>query len=73
MIENRIRQTVSSSGEVAVIGIGDFGSEALMKLNFRQDLQPLKILINWSDSLPPICNDFVHVALDQSQRGFHQG
>ena len=70
---SRAENGVNGSGEIAIIGVGGFGSEAVSKLNFRRNTQPVKIIVDWSDCLPGLNGDFVHVALDHRTRGLTKG
>ncbi|MBN1878709.1 hypothetical protein JW823_01235 [bacterium] len=73
MMNDKEESVRINSGRIAVIGVGDFGSDAMMRLVFRQNADPLRILMNWADCLPKRVADEVHVAMEPSYRGSTKG
>jgi len=57
------------NGDIAVIGVGDFGSSALDYFHFKDANVPLLIRLNWRDRLPELSGEFIHIALDDEFRG----
>lgn len=60
-------------GEIAVMGIGDFGSEVLEKLVFNGMHRPMLFRVNWNDCLPKLQEDYIHISLNSRYRGFTNG
>jgi len=57
------------TGDIAIIGVGDFGCETLEHFSFKQGNTPLLIRVNWFDRLPELNNEFIHIVLDEEFRG----
>ncbi|MBN1297085.1 hypothetical protein JXA80_09910 [bacterium] len=62
-----------AAGDIAIIGVGDFGGDVLGRLWFREEKRPILIRVNWMDHLPEISGEMIHVCLDESFRGMVLG
>ena len=62
-------QLTGACGEIAILGVGDFGSESLGHLTFREQNRPILIRVNWEDHQPTLSGEMIHVNLDESCRG----
>lgn len=62
-------QMTGVRGDIAIIGIGDFGGECIGHLTFKDRNQPILIRLNWEDHLPAIDGEMIHISLDETYRG----
>jgi cell division protein FtsZ len=60
-------------GEIAVMGIGDFGADMLEKLVFSGVHRPMLFRVNWDDCLPKLQDEYIHISLNSRYRGFTNG
>lgn len=57
------------NGDIALIGIGDFGGETLPQFRFKDGSTPLLVRLNWQDRFPMLDGEMIHVSLDEDLRG----